>query len=224
MNKSIIALLLLVPAPSLGLLAGLLWLPNTFIGTALFSTCKIWLLLLPLFWHKLVDHEPYSLSPSRKGGFPWAILSGIIISAIIFAAYYFVGPVLIDFENMKVMIEKAGLGNATYYFIGSAYWILINSVLEEYVWRWFVVKKCLCIFSKYPAVIASALFFTIHHFIALYIYMGFAGAVFCSAGIFIGALVWSHMYLKYESIWPGYVSHAIVDLTVFLIGARIVFG
>jgi membrane protease YdiL (CAAX protease family) len=32
------------------------------------------------------------------------------------------------------------------------------------------------------------------------------------------------MYIKYRSIWPGYVSHALVDLCIFGLGAYIVFG
>jgi membrane protease YdiL (CAAX protease family) len=51
-----------------------------------------------------------------------------------------------------------------------------------------------------------------------------AATAICSAGIFIGGSVWSYMYVRYESIWPGYLSHAIVDLCIFGIGAFMIFG
>ena len=43
-------------------------------------------------------------------------------------------------------------------------------------------------------------------------------------GIFIGGTVWSGLYLRYRSIWPGYASHAIVDVAVFGIGWWVIFG
>ncbi len=46
----------------------------------------------------------------------------------------------------------------------------------------------------------------------------------CAIGIFLGGAIWSLMYIKYRSVWPGYVSHAIVDLCIFGLGAAILFG
>ena len=43
-------------------------------------------------------------------------------------------------------------------------------------------------------------------------------------GVMIGGLVWSWMYMRYRSIWPGWVSHAIVDVAVFGVGAWVLFG
>jgi len=51
-------------------------------------------------------------------------------------------------------------------------------------------------------------------------------------GIFSGAiiifiivgLIWSAMYLRYQSIFPGYISHVFADIAVFCCGAWILFG
>ena len=45
-----------------------------------------------------------------------------------------------------------------------------------------------------------------------------------SLGVFCGGVIWSWLYLRYRSIWPCYVSHAIVDVTMFGIGAYILFS
>ena len=45
-----------------------------------------------------------------------------------------------------------------------------------------------------------------------------------AAGIFIGAGLWSGLYLRTRSVWPGYLSHAIVDVAVFAIGWRLIRG
>ena len=74
------------------------------------------------------------------------------------------------------------------------------------------------------AVVASAACFTLHHVIALQVYFAPLAVVLCSIGVFIGGAVWSAMYMRYRSVWPGFVSHAVVDLCIFGLGAWMIFG
>ena len=87
-----------------------------------------------------------------------------------------------------------------------------------------MTAKCEKLFKPKLAVAISAACFTLHHAIALSTFMDPVANIVCSAGIFIGGALWSWMVVKYESIWPGYVSHAIVDLAVFALGAWMVFN
>ena len=84
-------------------------------------------------------------------------------------------------------------------------------------------RKSEIVFGKRPAVVISALFFTLHHIFAMNVYMDGIALVLCATGVCIGGVVWSYMYYRFRSIWPGYLSHAIVDLCIFLIGAHIMF-
>ncbi|MBU1693960.1 MAG: CPBP family intramembrane metalloprotease [Verrucomicrobia bacterium] len=222
--KPTLALLLLVPAASLGVVSAMILFPGTRLGTLLFGACKVWLFGLPLAWRLFVDKQPISFSPPRRGGFFAAVLSGGLISLAILAAYLGPGRRLVDQSLLVEKLTAIGLGSTWMYAGGAAYWILVNSVLEEYVWRWFCVRQCEQLLPRVPAVALSALFFTLHHVIALQVYMGPLPVVVCSLGIFTGGAIWSWMYTRYRSIWPGYVSHAIVDLCVFGIGAWMLFG
>jgi membrane protease YdiL (CAAX protease family) len=195
-SKPIIALLLLVPAPSIGVLSAMIWWPETTLGSAIFSISKLW-----------------------RG-----LVSGLAISVIISLAYLLLGERLIDFEAMRAGIATIGLDKPLVYLGGALYWITVNSLLEEYVWRWFVGSKSMDLLGKPAGVFAAAIFFTLHHVIALSVFMDVSAVILCSAGIFVGGVVWSYMYARFESIWPGYLSHAIVDLCVFGLGAIIIFG
>ena len=221
-RTSFIALLLLVPAPSIGVLTGMIIAPNLF-GRTIFFISKIWILLLPLFWHLFIDKQKLSLSTPAKGGFAIAALLGIVISIMILALYFTIGRYLIDPKMIKDMAAKIGLDNPQTYIIGASYWILVNSVLEEYVWRWFVLEKCKMFFSVNNAILLSAFFFTIHHIIAMQIYLNSLVVSIASVGVFFGGVIWSWCYNKYRSIWPGYLSHAIVDLPIFIIGYTLIF-
>ena len=73
------------------------------------------------------------------------------------------------------------------------------------------------------AIAASALGFTIHHVIALQIFLSLPMTALCAFGIFVGGATWSWCYVRYRSIWPAYLSHAIVDLAVFSLGYVLIF-
>jgi len=218
------ALLLIVPAPSLGVWAAMIAWPDTGMGKTIFFACKAWMLALPVLWLLLVDRGRLSLSPARRGGFGIAVLLGLIISAVVAAAYLLLGRHWIDSAHVREMADQNGIGTPRLYLAGVAYWVLINSVLEEYVYRWFIFRKCEALMPSGVAVLGSAAAFTIHHVLALRLQFDWNVTILASMGILIGGAVWSWLYLKYRSVWPGYLSHAIVDIAVFAVGWLIIFG
>lgn len=222
-KSSLLALLLLVPAPSIGIVAAMVIGPDHVLGSLLFVASKVWILLIPVFCLVVIDKQKLSFSRPRHGGFGVAAGLGILMSIIIFVVYSTAGKILIEPQAVKDMAVRTGLANPYIYLAGAAYWILVNSVLEEYVWRWFVVRQCRVFMPPWAAILVSAICFTLHHTIAMQFYFGWLLVAIASLGVFIGGALWSWCYLRYQSIWPGYVSHAIVDITVFAIGYRLIF-
>lgn len=201
------------------------WWPELTLGKAIFFAAKVWLVLLPLVWRLLVDREPLSWSPARHGGFGLAIASGVLIALVIFGAYALMmrwGA--IDASQVAERAAKTGLNTVGVFLGGALYWITVNSLMEEYVWRWFVLRKCEVLWGGKTGLVVAALAFTAHHVIALAAQFNWGITLLGSLGVFIGGATWNWLYLRYRSIWPGYVSHAIVDLAIFLIGYRLIFG
>jgi len=223
-RKAILALALLVPAPSIGTLAAMVLFPGTALGKGLFAASKLWLVAFPAVWLKLIDRDRFGLSPARNGGFLMGLASGTGLGLLVLTGWLAFGQGLIDRAFFVGKMREIGLGSLPIYLGGAAYWILVNSVLEEYVWRWFVYGKCEALAGPRMAAMLAALFFTLHHVIALRAYCSLPVAIACSIGVFSGGAVWSLMYARYRSIWPGYLSHAIVDLCVFGIGVAMLFG
>lgn len=221
-----LALVLLVPAPSIGAYVGMVLSPGTF-GSVIFGISKIWLVAFPLVWMLCVDRERISCSQPKHGGFAVATLLGLVILAIIFAAYFVVPTEWIDPPRVQAVAAKNRLTEKAI-FIGLAlYWCIVNSLLEEYVWRWFVFRKCevvLPALKGWIAVVLSAYFFTLHHIVAVKAQFGWPITILASTGVFIGGVVWSWLYRRYRSIWPCYVAHLLADIPVFVIGWWIIFG
>ena len=224
-RRALFALVLLVPVPSLGTAAAMFWWPELTIGKAIFFAAKVWLVVLPLVWRIGVDREPLSWSPARRGGFGIAIASGVLVSGFIFAAYAWASRAgMIDAARVADQAAKTGLNTLGAYLGGAVYWITVNSLMEEYVWRWFVFRKCEVLWEGKAGIVVAALAFTAHHVIALAAQFNWGITLIGSLGVFIGGATWNWLYLRYRSIWPGYVSHAIVDVPIFVIGYQLIFG
>ena len=73
------------------------------------------------------------------------------------------------------------------------------------------------------AVVLSSIFFTLHHVIALRAQLDVLPTILASLGVFVGGIAWSWCYLRYRSVWPGYLSHLIVDVTLLWIGWQMIF-
>ena len=117
-----------------------------------------------------------------------------------------------------------GLATPAAYLSGAASWTLVNSLMEEYVYRWFVLAQCEKLMTRWPAIFMSAAVFTAHHVIAVSQYLEPGFAFLASAGVFVGGAVWSWLYFRYRSIWPGWVSHVLADVAVFAVGWVLLFG
>lgn len=217
------ALALLLPAPTLGVLVSIVWWPGTG-GQAFYFAMKLWLLALPAAWRLAVERKPVSLSPPRQGGFGVGIGLGLLISAIIIGGYYALGRGLVDPDMLQAAVAGNGLDQPARYFALAAYLTLANALMEEYVWRWFVYEKFRDVGAPAAvAVVLAAAGFTLHHVVALKAQFGWGITLLGSLGVFIGGLTWSGLYARYRSVWPAYVSHAIVDIAVFYVGWLMIF-
>ncbi len=228
-SKALAALLLLVPTPSIGaaLAMSIDATQGTWVGQGAYTLSKLWIAALPLVWLLWVDRGRASWSPPRKGGIGVGLALGVAISAGIYAVYQVSGPQMINPVQVKARALQVGIGEPAIFLLFAAYLILVNSLIEEYVWRWFVFRKCeaaLPAGRPAAAVLLSALFFTLHHVIALRAQFDWLPTILASLGVFVGGVMWSWCYLKYQSIWPGYVSHVVVDLTLLWIGWQLIIG
>lgn len=219
---SLVELGLLVPAPTIGTAMAMVVAPGP-VGQTVFVLAKAWLVLLPVAWFLWIDKGKPSWSKPTHGGFGTAVLLGVIIAITIGLAYWALGRHWIDPDHVAAMARQNGIGSVTAYVTMTAYWITINSLLEEYVWRWFVVSKCEVLMGPIPAIVTSAACFTIHHTVALNAQFDWRVTVLGSLGVFVGGMVWSWLYVRYRSVWPCYICHALVDIPIFVIGYRLIF-
>lgn len=222
-RSALFALILLVPAASFGTWMAMIQAPGPF-GQTVFSISKLWILLFPLIWTKFVDGERLTIPKPSMRGMPMAVATGLGMVVVIGGAYLLFGRTWIDAVAMREVVSEAGLSSKGVYIAAAIYWCTINSLLEEYVWRWFVFVKLEQLLPRFAAVIVSGLFFTLHHIIALSTYFDVTLTTLGSIGVFCGGATWSWIYLRYRNIYAAYISHLFADVVIFVAGYQLLFG
>ena len=224
-QNSVIPLALVAFVPTISILFTLTYNDDEFTSQIFFIICKLWILLAPAYWYLRVEKNSPSMSLPSRDGMAVGGISGIIMSIIIIVMWLLFGDTL-DTDSMISELESTGLTKIRMYIAGMIYWIFLNSLLEEYVFRWFVtIKSIELLGSEARAVILSAILFTLHHGIALH-YFGFFWwqTVIACFGLLSAAVIWSWLYVRYRSVWVCWFSHAICDIAVFGLGYLIIFG
>jgi membrane protease YdiL (CAAX protease family) len=103
------------------------------------------------------------------------------------------------------------------------YIALANSLLEEFVWRWFVFRQVERLAGPRLRVPLAALGFTLHHIVVFAVQLGTELAIAGSIAVFVAGCLWSWLYARWRSVWPGWVCHALVDAAGLWIGWQLLF-
>ena len=225
-RQALVALGLLVPVPTLGGLCAFVWAPGP-LGQSIYFAGKLWLVALPLYWRLRVDRERLSASPlareHRRAGLAWGVGLGVVMAGVILGAWAVLGEEWIDLERLRQAERDAGLTGAATFLGFAAYLILVNSLIEEFVWRWFCLRHCAALMRAVPAVVLSSLFFTLHHAVVFSVQFEPRTAALAAFGVFAAGCTWSALYLRFRSIWPAYLSHVGADIAGLWIGWELLF-
>ncbi len=228
-RRAWLALLLLVPVPSVSIL---LYRPDESGEVGAFANAfylfgKVWLIAFPVGWHLFVDRRRASVSPTTARHFGIGALVGVVMSAAVIAAYLGLGTAWIDGDGLRANLASGGIDTPGEFIALGIGLSIVNAFVEEVVWRWFVVERSAALLPRERAawsVPIAAACFTLHHVFALAAHFGALVTVLGSLGVFVGGWIWSALYRRTGSIWPSYVSHVIVDAVLMTIGYRLLFG
>ncbi len=135
-----------------------------------------------------------------------------IISAAFLYLIFFIGDIVVKsvFDFAKVEIESiySTKSQASVIKIGLLL-LLVIAPAEEIFWRGFVQRKYSEKWGKWRGFLLAVIVYSLVHVWSFNLMLIGAAMV---AGLF-----WGFMYLKYNSIVPGIISHAVWDLFIFVL-------
>ncbi|MCY7338173.1 MAG: hypothetical protein LH613_18505 [Chamaesiphon sp.] len=104
-NRSILALLLIVPPSSIGAISSTVLAPGA-IGQGIALGCGIWMLVLPIGWHLFIDRQPLKLRCSPHDGLVVGIILGAMMFGTIFASYWFIGRYWLNIPDIRSLLPS----------------------------------------------------------------------------------------------------------------------
>jgi uncharacterized protein len=223
-NRSILALLLIVPISSIGAISSTIVAPGA-IGQGIAICCGIWMLIFPISWYRFIERQQLKLRLAQDDGLLVGIILGVLMFGIIFCSYWFGGRYWLNIPDLRARTIQMGMNIPLMIFGFGTFQTLVNSLIEEYVWRWFVYRHCQILWSKTWAIWISAGFFTIHHVILMVAYCDDWRLVSVgSIAVFIAGVLWARCAKIYNSLLPSYLSHLAADLALQIVSWHILLG
>ena len=182
----------------------------------------------PVFWVVVMQRQRLTRPRFQRDGLLIGGLFGLVIMATMFVAYFFWLKDNADFaagtEQVRDKVAGMNIDSAAKFAALGLFYAAIHSLMEEYYWRWFVFAQLRRVTTLGPAIAISSLGFMAHHVIVLSHYFGWGSflSLFFSVGVAVGGVAWSWLYHRTSSLFGPWLSHALIDAGIFLVGFEIV--
>ncbi|MDB4673202.1 CPBP family intramembrane metalloprotease [Verrucomicrobiales bacterium] len=215
-SRPLLGAALLVPA--LGTTIFQNWPGGGAPAQALYAATKLFTFVLPLAfvrWEKPVCPSGKSLSLGA--------LLGLVISGAIFALFASPFGDTIRAAAPSVLSKVTELGIAEHFVAFAIIISLFHTGLEEFYWRGLVFTGLRQYTSAPKAHAIAGIGFALHHIAILDQFFLLHHAIWMSAAVGIGGVLWSLLAARDRSLLSPWLSHIIVDVALMIIGYNLIF-
>ncbi len=185
---------------------------------------------LPLVWFFVCRPAAWPTTGNVRRALWLGMAFGALVFTAIFVLYHgwLEQTAIFDSARRAIVQKIADLGFATpLAFLGlGTFYVVLHSFLEEYYWRWFVFRGLTERMGWGSAVFVSSVGFMSHHVLVLASYFGWLSPAtwFFSLSVAVGGAAWAWLYHSCGTLRASWLSHAIVDAAIFLIGYQMLRG
>lgn len=195
-----------------------------------YSAVKILQFAFPLVWIIGFRKCWPKLSWPQGRGLVAGLVFGLVVAASMLLLYQLFTShsdlLASGVEQVRTKVAEMGI-NTPLRFAGLAlFYSLLHSLLEEYYWRWYVFGELRRFTGDWIAIGLSSLGFMAHHVIVLGMYFGDAWwlTAILSLAVAVGGAVWAWLYRRSGNLAGSWLSHALVDAAIMLVGYQMIWG
>src|SRR5262245_28291628 len=190
-----------------------------------FAASKLLMGLLPIAYVIWFERERLHAARPTAAGLALAVVFGIIVAAGTVALYGLWlkhSPLLADTPaRVLSMVRAFGITTPAGFVVMGFFICVLHSLFEEYYWRWFVFGTLKRYVPVAGALLLSSCGFMLHPVVILGVY--FPGrfwtlALPFSICVAVGGGVWAWIYHKSGSLYAAWLSHALIDTAIMLVG------
>lgn len=160
-------------------------------------------------------------APLRREGFVPGLILGSLIYGIILGAFALFRP-FIDLQAISAgLLGKEGISRENFLWV-ALYISIVNSLLEELLFRGLAFLELRWYIPEQPAMIFSAAAFAAYHVAILTGWFTWWVYGLCLLGLFLGGLIFNLLDRR-GSLFPSWLAHAGANLAINTIGL-VMFG
>ena len=143
----------------------------------------------------------------KKSYIFWGLLSAVVLYAVFWTGN-FLSRLILDFASGQIDSIYSNKAQMDHWKIGLLLFFWIGPA-EEIFWRGMVQRVLSKRYGRiFGWVVASIIYAVVHLWAANFIL--FMAALICG-------LFWGWIYMRFRSLWPAIISHAVWDVAIFLI-------
>lgn len=182
----------------------------------------------PLFWFVCVQKQRLSWPQFKRDGLLIGGLLGLAIVAAMFGAYHLwlkpSGAFDSAAPSIREKVKGMGIDSTAKFAALSVFYAVLHSLLEEYYWRWFVFAQLRRVTAARPGDrdFRPELHGSPRDRAVGLFRRGSFLSLFFSLGVAVGGIAWAWLYHRSRSLFGPWLSHALVDAGLFLVGFEIV--
>jgi membrane protease YdiL (CAAX protease family) len=180
---------------------------------------------IPLLFLVLVERRRPEWQRPNTSGLLLGVGFGVLVGALILGAWYAGLHSSRVAEQasarLRVKLAEFGITSGVEYLALCVFLCVAHSFLEEYYWRWFVFGRLRTLLPLWPAVVVSSLGFMAHHVLIVWAYVPdriLTAVLPASLAVAVGGAVWAWLYERSGSLVAPWISHALIDAALFVVG------
>ena len=229
-----VTLACVLPAMVLPLVASLMYfvlLAGSTVAMVIYTATKVFTVVWPI----IVAFAVEGLRFARNGvqwrkhvaALPLGITTGLFIRGVIVGAYSLepVGDYARGFsDEVTTKAAEMGMREPLPYVVFGVFMSVLQSLIEEFFWRWYVFGRLIRVVGRGTAYFAASLAFAAHHYVVLGCFFSTVGTLIFGTCVAIAGAVWCWTYQRQSTLAGCWISHALVDAAVFYVGYQLIFG
>jgi hypothetical protein len=177
-------------------------------------------LLVPLFhgmWEeKLSAQWKRAWVPFDQKGMLYGLgLGAMLMTGVMAGTWLLISGGIVNASHVKYTLNDWGV-TPDWLLPFSLYLVVVNSLLEELLWRGFVLERLLDALARPVAVLISGFFYCLYHLVVGVILFGLLWGVLITGLVFGTGLLWGWLKGLFPTVYATWLSHLMADLGIIL--------
>ncbi|GAA4715924.1 CPBP family intramembrane glutamic endopeptidase [Brevibacillus fulvus] len=141
--------------------------------------------------------------------------SGLFLLAAIVLGVWLLFRRSADPQWVRTVLVTWGIRQQTLWLFG-AYLIIVNSLLEELLWRGFIQQRLLLHLPDWQAIGLSSFFYALYHLIIGVVLFGWKWGMLITVLVYVVGAGWGWMKRRHPTLYVTWFSHLLADTGIVL--------